>query len=91
MGATQITLTQDSKYHQLSLHVDSGGMDNLWKVVCGSTGSSAIHMGLLAVRLEGGVTMWLSGGGGSPQSCKGESIHSHQPGLKPEKNGEWGE
>ena len=72
VGATQITLTQDGKHHLLALHVDSSGMESLWKVVCGSTGSS-VHAGLLAVRLEGGVTVWLSSSGSGSQNNKGES------------------
>lgn len=92
VGATQITLTQDGKYHQLALYVDSAGMESLWKVVWGGSGLAAIHVGLLAVRLEGGVTMWLSGnsssgtGGGS----KGEGVPTQQQlaAMKQEKSGE---
>ena len=93
VGATQITLTQDGKHHLLTLHVDSGGMDNLWKVICGSAGSPAIHSGLLAVRMEGGVTVWLSGSGSSStssQNNKTEGAHLQQTKQEKSSSGEWG-
>ena len=93
VGATQITLTQDGKHHLLTLHVDSGGMDNLWKVICGSAGSPAIHSGLLAVRMEGGVTVWLSGSGSSgtsSQNNKAEGAHLQQTKQEKSSSGEWG-
>ena len=92
VGATQITLTQDNKHHLLALHVDCSGLESLWRVVCGSAGS-AIHTGLLALRLQGGVTVWLSsgsssssgGGGGGGGSTK---VDSHtQTTVKQEKSG----
>lgn len=94
VGATQITLAQDGKYHQLALYVDSAGMESLWKVVWGGTGSAAIHVGLLAVRLEGGVTMWLSGNncssGSSGSAGKTDGAHSQQAAaVKQERSGEW--
>lgn len=84
VGATQITLTQDSKHHLLTLHLDSNGMESLWKVVCGSA-VTGIHAGLLAVRLEGGVTVWLSS-----QNIKGEGA-DRQTAQSQEKSGtgEW--
>lgn len=85
VGATQITLTQDSKHHLLTLHVDSNGMENLWKVVCGSTGS-AIHAGLLAVQLEGGVTVWLSNQNSKGEGANREAAQNHEKAG----TGEWG-
>lgn len=84
VGATQITLTQDSKHHLLTLHLDSNGMESLWKVVCGSAGSG-IHAGLLALRLEGGVTVWLSS-----QNIKGDGA-DRQTAQSQERSGtgEW--
>ena len=93
VGATQITLTQDGKHHLLALHVDSDGMENLWKVICGSAGSAAIHSGLLAVRMEGGVTVWLSGSGSSSTSSQNnrtEGTHPQQLNQEKSGTGEWG-
>ena len=95
VGATQITLTQDGKHHLLGLHTDGAGMESLWRVVCGTgSGSAAIQAGLLAVRLEGGVTMWLSstgggGGGGGASGKVGEG--NHQSSHKQERSGNSGE
>lgn len=73
VGATQIALTQDDKHHLLTLQVDCRGMESLWKVVFASA-QSAIHAGLLGVRLEGGVTVWLAGReeGGAQERSAGE-------------------
>ena len=96
VGATQITLTQDGKHHLLALHVDVAGLESLWKVVSGDgSGSAAIQAGLLAARLEGGVTMWLSNSGSSGSLKQGgETAASSQPQQsKQEKSGnsgEWG-
>ena len=91
VGATQITLTQDGKHHLLALHVDSSGMENLWKVICGSAGSAAIHSGLLAVRMEGGVTVWLSGNGStSSQMNKVDGTQQQQTKQEKSGTGEWG-
>ena len=94
MGATQITLTQDGKHHLLGLHTDSSGMENLWKVVCGTgSASAAIQTGLLAVRLEGGVTMWLSstGGGGGTGSNKAGEATQQSSSVRHERIGSSGE
>ena len=86
VGATQITLSQDSKHHLLGLHTDTEGVESLWKVVCGTgSASAAIQTGLLAVRLEGGVTMWLSPTAGGGSSKAGETP------LKQERTGSSGE
>ena len=63
-------------------------------MVWGGSDSAGIHVGLLAVRLEGGVTMWLSGNNssGSGSVSKTEAAHSQQQTpLKQEKSGECGQ
>ena len=68
-------------------------------MVCGSgsAASTAVQTGLLAVRLEGGVTLWLSpvtsGGGGGGASKAGEATtqsSSLSSSLKQEKAGSSG-
>ena len=94
VGATQITITQDGKHHLLGLHTDSPGVENLWRLVCGTgSASAAVQTGLLAVRLEGGVTMWLSptGGGGGTVTNKTAENNTQQSSLKQDRSSGSGE
>lgn len=70
-------------------------MENLWKLVCGTgSASAAVQSGLLAVRLEGGITMWLSpsgGGGGGTATNKTAENNTQQSSLKQDRSSGSGE